>query len=55
MNKSKKKKKFTRIYSSLKTGRFYFIRIPKSKNKNDAITMKKYDSKSRQHCIFQNK
>ncbi len=53
--KIKKKKKYTTIYSVLNTGFRYYVRIPKSHNKNQKLAFRKYDGRARVHTIFESK
>jgi ribosomal protein L33 len=55
MNKAKKKKKKNvRVYSTLKTGSHYYVRIPKTLDKNSKLIIRKYDPKARKHTEFTN-
>ena len=49
----KQKKKICKIVSSAGTGVF-FVK-PKTKNKTDKLSFKKYDPKIRKHVVFQEK
>lgn len=54
-NKNKKKKKYTLVYSALKTGYKYYMRIPKNHIKGQKIIFRKYDGIARKHAIFESK
>lgn len=54
-NKTKKKKKYTLVYSTLKTGYKYYMRIPKNHIRGQKLSFRKYDGKARVHTIFESK